>query len=64
MRTSITVDNDLITKVMNTTGFVTKKETIENALKLLLAFTMQKDIKKLKGKLKWAGNLEQMRSDK
>ncbi len=64
MRTNISIDDDLLTKAMDITGFVTKKETIENALKLLLGFYMQRDIKKFKGKLKWVGNLEQMRSDK
>ncbi|MBI2967749.1 MAG: type II toxin-antitoxin system VapB family antitoxin [Bacteroidetes bacterium] len=63
MRTNISVDESLLTKAMNITGFDSKKETVENALRFLLSFTMQKDIKKLKGKLKWIGNLEQMRSD-
>jgi Arc/MetJ family transcription regulator len=62
MKTTISIDDDLVTQAMSITGSVTKKEAIENALKLFLAFANQKSIKNLKGKLKWVGNLEQMRA--
>jgi hypothetical protein len=44
-------------------GLKTKKATIENALKLFIQIKGQKKIKTLKGKIKWEGNLEEMRKD-
>lgn len=44
-------------------GLKTKKETIEEALKLFIAQREQSEIRKLRGKLTWEGNLEEMRLD-
>ncbi|MCD4676010.1 MAG: type II toxin-antitoxin system VapB family antitoxin [Desulfobacula sp.] len=40
----------------------TKKSVIEKALKLLIRLEKQNAIKKLRGKLKWEGDLDKMRS--
>lgn len=45
-------------------GFRTKKEAIEAGLKLLVKFNRQEKIKDFRGRLKWVGNLEKMRTDK
>ena len=50
-------------KALRIGGFKTKKATIENALKLFIQIKGQQNIKKLKGKIHWEGNLEEMRRD-
>ena len=63
MRTNVVIDDNLMNKAKKVSGLKTKKETIEEALKLLVAQKEQSEIRKLRGKLKWEGNLEEMRLD-
>lgn len=44
------------------TGLRTKKEAVELGLRTLIKLNKQEEIKKLKGKLKWDGDLDAMRS--
>jgi Arc/MetJ family transcription regulator len=64
MRTNIVIDDALMAAALKATGLQTKRETIEEALKLLIAVNKQKMIKHYRGKLKWKGDLEKMRLDK
>ena len=48
---------------LQATGAKTKREVVELGLKTLLMLKQQETIKALKGKLKWVGDLEQMRLD-
>jgi len=63
MRTNIVIEDELMEEAMRLSGKKTKKETVEEALKLLIAIEKQKDIRQWRGKLHWEGNLEEMRSD-
>ncbi|MGA1841945.1 MAG: type II toxin-antitoxin system VapB family antitoxin [bacterium] len=63
MRTNIVLDDTLMNKALKIGGFKTKKATIENALRLFIQIKGQQKIKKLKGKIHWEGNLEEMRKD-
>ena len=63
MRTNVVIDDKLMNKAKKVSGLKTKKETIEEALKLLVAQREQSEIRKLRGKLIWEGNLEEMRLD-
>jgi Arc/MetJ family transcription regulator len=45
-------------------GLKTKKETIEEGLKLLVQLRRQTAVKQLRGKLRWQGDLDAMRADK
>jgi Arc/MetJ family transcription regulator len=63
MRTNVVIDDDLMNKAKRLSGLKTNKETIEEALKLFIAQKEQSEIRKLRGKLKWEGNLEGMRLD-
>jgi len=63
MRTNVVIDDKLMNKAKKVSSLKTKKETIEEALKLLVAQKEQSEIRKLRGKLKWEGNLEEMRLD-
>lgn len=61
MRTNINIDDQLIEQTMQVTGIKTKKEAVEQGLKLLLQKSQQQQIRKLRGKLNWEGNLDDMR---
>ena len=63
MRTNIVIDDDLMEKARKVSGHKTKKDTIEEALKLLIAQKEQGDIRKLRGRLNWEGDLDEMRRD-
>jgi Arc/MetJ family transcription regulator len=64
MRTNVVVDDDLMESALKVSGFRTKKEVIEEGLKLLIQVKRKKEIMRFRGKLKWSGNLDEMRSDK
>jgi Arc/MetJ family transcription regulator len=61
MRTNIVINDDLMVKALKISGFTTKKLVVEEALKLFIRLKSQSRLKQLYGKLKWEGNLEQMR---
>ena len=61
MRTNIVIDNDLMAKAMAASGSQTKKQAVEQGLKLLVQRAEQQQIRKLRGKVKWQGSLDEMR---
>jgi len=61
VRTNIVIDDELMANALKATGLSTKKEAVEEGLKLLIRRNKQQEIRKLKGKLKWEGNLDEMR---
>mgnify|MGYP001222970623 CR=1 FL=1 len=63
MRTNIVINDNLMKSAIETSGLSTKKEVVEEALKLFIQVKKQSQLKKYKGKLKWEGNLEAMRSE-
>ena len=63
MRTNIVIDDDLMKQALSLSGSKTKKETVEEGLRLLIAQKNQIKIKKMKGKLNWEGDLEEMRTE-
>jgi Arc/MetJ family transcription regulator len=64
MRTNVVINDDLMDSALKASGKTTKKDAIEEGLKLLVKMKTQEKIKGLKGKLKWSGDLEDMRLDK
>ncbi len=64
MRTNIVINDGLIAEALKLTNLKTKKAVVEEGLKLLVQLKKQEKIKSLRGKLKWEGNLEEMRLDK
>jgi len=64
MRTNIVIDDQLMSDALKVTGLTTKKEAVELGLKLLVKQNKQQAIRKLRGKLKWEGDLDEMRSGK
>jgi Arc/MetJ family transcription regulator len=63
MRTNIDIDEKLIQDTLKATGLRTKREVVELALKELLRVRRQSEMKKLRGKFQWQGDLEKMRRD-
>ncbi len=63
MRTNIEIDDELMTRAMSLSGHMTKKETVEAALQLLVRLKSQEAIRAARGKLRWEGDLEAMRRD-
>ncbi len=63
MRTNIVIDDQLMNQVLRLTGLKTKREAVELGLKTLIRLASQEKIKAFKGKLKWEGDLEAMRTD-
>jgi len=64
MRTNIAIDDKLMNAALKISGLSTKKDVVEEALKLLVQVKKQSRLKKLRGKLKWEGNLDEMRTTK
>ncbi|NOX44019.1 MAG: type II toxin-antitoxin system VapB family antitoxin [Gammaproteobacteria bacterium] len=64
MRTNIVIDDELMSEALKVTGLSTKKEAVELGLKLLVRQNKQQAIRKLRGTLKWEGDLEEMRGGK
>jgi Arc/MetJ family transcription regulator len=62
MRTNIEIDDDLMADALRATGLTTKKEAVELGLKALIKLYKQASIRDLRGKLKWEGDLEEMRT--
>lgn len=48
---------------MRVSGSSTKRETVERALKLMVALAEQFLVRQFRGKLKWEGDLDRMRRD-
>ena len=61
MRTNIVIDDELMANALKATGLKTKKEVVEQGLKLIMQQNKQKAVKKLRGKVTWEGNLDEMR---
>ena len=64
MRTNIVIDDKLMDDALKASGYSTKKEAVEQGLKLLLLRSQQQDIRKLRGRVKWEGDLDEMRGCK
>lgn len=64
MRTNIVIDDKLMAEALNASGLQTKKEAVEEGLKALIKLRKQANIRNLRGKLNWEGDLDEMRSAK
>ena len=61
MRTNIVIDDDLMQAALDVSGLKTKKDVVEEALRLLVRRGEQQKVRALRGKLKWEGNLKELR---
>jgi Arc/MetJ family transcription regulator len=64
MRTNIVIDDKLMRDTLRATGLKTKRAAVEEGLRSLLRLKRQAEIRKLRGKLHWQGDLDAMRRDR
>jgi Arc/MetJ family transcription regulator len=64
MRTNIVIDDKLMKDALRATGLKTKRQTVEEGLRMLLRLKRQEGIRSLRGKLDWQGDLDAMRRDR
>jgi Arc/MetJ family transcription regulator len=63
VRTNIVIDDKLMRDALRATGLKTKREAVELGLRTLLRLGKQSEIRQLRGKLQWRGDLDAMRRD-
>ncbi len=61
MRTNVVIDDELISQAMKYTGLKTKRAVIEEALRTLIRLKSQEQVRALRGKLRWEGDLDELR---
>ncbi len=57
MRTNIVLDDELIERALQVTGLKTRREVVHEALRTLIRLHEQAEVRALRGKLKWEGDL-------
>jgi Arc/MetJ family transcription regulator len=63
MRTNIVIDDKLMKETLRLTGLRTKREAVELGLRTIVRLRKQEAIRRFRGKLKWQGDLDAMRTD-
>jgi Arc/MetJ family transcription regulator len=61
MRTNIEIDDVLMAEAQRACGLTTKKQTVEQALRLMIRLRQQRDVGAAFGKYRWRGNLARSR---
>lgn len=64
MRTNIVIDDQLMADALKVSGCRTKKEAVEEGLRLLVRRSRQQNIRKLRGRVRWEGDLDELRGGK
>jgi Arc/MetJ family transcription regulator len=62
MRTNIVIDDELMAEAMKVTGLPSKKAAVEAGLRLLIQVKAQAHVRRLRGKVRWQGNLDKLRT--
>ncbi len=63
MRTNIVIDDKLMERALAISGLQTKREAVEEGLRLLVRLKEQEHIRAVRGKLPWESDLDAMRSN-
>ncbi|UYN97052.1 MAG: type II toxin-antitoxin system VapB family antitoxin [Enhydrobacter sp.] len=61
MRTNIDIDDKLMAEAQKVSGIATKKQTVEEALRLMVRLRRQQEVRSAFGKYRWRGNLARSR---
>ena len=61
MRTNIDIDDTLMAEAQKASGQPTKKQTVEEALRLLIGLRQQREVGEAFGKYRWRGDLARSR---
>ncbi len=62
MRTNIEIDDTLMAEAQEAAGQATKKDTVEQALRLMIRLKKQREVGQAFGQYRWRGNLARSRS--
>ncbi len=61
MRTNIEIDDTLMAEARKASGHATKKQTVEQALRLMVRLRGQQEVDAAFGKYRWRGNFARSR---
>ncbi|HEV2333993.1 MAG TPA: type II toxin-antitoxin system VapB family antitoxin [Stellaceae bacterium] len=61
MRTNVEIDDNLMHDALRLSGLKTKRALVDAALRMFVRVKRQTDILSLAGKVRWEGNLDEMR---
>jgi Arc/MetJ family transcription regulator len=64
MRTNIVIDDQLVRDALLVTGLKTKREVVVEGLRTLVRLGKQAQIRRLRGRLDWNGDLGATRTDR
>jgi len=64
MRTNIDLDDALLSRAMKASGDRTKRAAVHRALQLLVDTASQAGLRRLRGKVRWAGDLDESRQSR
>jgi len=62
MRTNIVIDDRLMERALRASGLKTKRAAVEAGLELLIRVKAQAGLRRLRGKVSWEGNLDELRA--
>ena len=62
MRTNIEIDDVLMREAQKASGHATKKQTVEEALRLMIRMHWQYEVDAAFGRYRWRGNLARSRA--
>jgi Arc/MetJ family transcription regulator len=61
MRTNIEIDDQLMADAQKVSGHATKRQTVEEALRLMIRLRRQQEVGAAFGKFRWQGDLSRSR---
>ena len=64
MRITIDIDEALMDEAWRRSGLPTRRDAVEEGLRLLIETRSQAGIRGLRGKVKWEGDLDSLRTDR
>lgn len=64
MRTNIEIDDRLMRSALRSSGLPTKRAVVEAALRLLVDVKGQAKLRRLRGAIRWEGDLRKLRAQR
>ena len=64
MRVNVEIDSDLMDEALRVSGLRTKRQVIEEGLRLLIRAHQEGKIRRLRGKLNWDSSLDTIRQNR
>ena len=61
MRSTIEIDEELLTQALKATGLKTKQEAVELGLRTLLRLDKQRKVRRFRGRLSWDADWKESR---